>query len=449
MSEPVGNESVFQALAATLPSLETIDLRGEVPPAARPPSGEATGRYAERGELGRGGLGVVLEVFDQDLRRSVALKRPRDELLDQRHVGALIKEAQITAQLEHPNVPAVHALGIDDTGRPFFVMTRLTGRTLADALRDRRTADGAERLSIARLLRVFLQVAYSVAFAHNRGVLHRDLKPGNVFIGEFGDVRVVDWGLAKLLDREDEAAAAPEAARIELSHETEATREGEILGTPGYAAPEQLRGELAIDERADVYSLGVLLYEIASGRLPVAGETVTGLIGNTLAGKLIPLDSVVPLDKRLVAIVHKALALDPAERYQDALALIADVEAFLEGRPVSALHEDALHRLGRWYMRRTPRMARLRNVDIDGLTWGSFMGGIACGIGVAASIAESLFTPLALACGLFGVLCFLPAAYTLLRKPRPDDPGAHVPPSIAARATGASSDSTGTGTAGS
>jgi len=434
MTEPIGNESVFRALADTVPSLETIDLRGDVPPAARPSESSATGRYAERGELGRGGLGVVLEVFDQDLRRGVALKRPRDELLDPQSIGSLVKEAQVTAQLEHPNVPAVHALGIDDAGRPFFVMTRLRGRTLAEVLKEQRDPDNAEPLSTARLLRIFLQVAYSVAFAHSRGVLHRDLKPGNVIIGEFGDVRLVDWGLAKLLDRpDDDRRDAPGGVEVELSGDVQATREGDVMGTPGYAAPEQLRGETTIDERADVYALGVVLYEIVAGRLPVSGETVTGLIGNTLAGKLAQLDTLVPVDKRLAAIAHKALALDPDDRYPDVLGLIEDLEAFLEGRPVSVLHEDVLHRVGRWYMRRTPKMARLRNVDIDGLAWGAFMGGIATGLGIAYYTAEWLFTPLCIVFGVLGIAACLPAAYTLLRKPRPDDPGAHVPPSIAAR----------------
>jgi serine/threonine-protein kinase len=435
MAKPVGDQSVFAALAETLPSLETIDLEGTVPPAARPSVIEVSGRYSESGELGRGGLGVVLEVFDHDLRRAVALKRPRDELLDPRHIGALIKEAQVTAQLEHPNIPAVHALGIDSAGRPYFVMTRLRGQTLVDVLRDNRGPDGHGTITTARLLRIFLQVAYSVAYAHSRGVLHRDLKPGNVFIGEFGDVRLVDWGLARLIDRPDDARPGTDAEqKIDLSGDPVQTQEGEILGTPGYASPEQMKGAVAeIDERTDIYSLGVMLYEMLAGRLPVGGETVTGLIGNTIAGKTIPLRSVAPVDKRLAAVVHKALALEPSDRYPDVVGMIADVEAYLEGRPVSVVHEDVLHRVGRWYMHRTPRTARLKNIDIDTLSWGAFMGGVACGLGLAFYVAESLYTLLCVIFGVLAIAACIPAVYTLLRKPRPEDPGAHVPPSIAER----------------
>lgn len=423
MSRAVGTESVVDALAETLAGCGTNDLNG-----TRPPDSPyaPTGRYLELGELGRGGLGVVLETFDKDLRRPAALKRPRDDRLEPRFVAALVKEAQITAQLEHPNVPPVYSLGIDESGRPFFAMMRFTGRTLFELLELRRTdASIAAQLPLPRLLRLFLQVCHAVSYAHSRGVLHRDLKPHNILIGDHGEVRVVDWGLATLISQgEPDQPEVGDDGRLSMDlvtcDELTLAKEGEIVGTPGYASPEQLRSQPDVDHRTDIYGLGVILYEILAGRLPCEGTNVTVQIASTIAGKLVPIPRDAAVDEPLRAVVDKALAYMPERRYATVGDLLHDLEAYLDGRPVTAHDESVLHRLGRWYLGRTPRTARLRNLDIDLFCWGSFLGGLSIGLSLAGvselpDFAAWLF-------GLGALIAFVPGVYTLLRPTRADDP---------------------------
>ncbi|MBW2263041.1 MAG: serine/threonine protein kinase [Deltaproteobacteria bacterium] len=417
MTRNIGNQRVLDALADTVAPLSPVDLAPHGPPECDP---HAASRYVEGAELGRGGLGVVVEAFDQDLRSTVALKRPRSDVMGERAVVELVREAQITAQLDHPNIPAVHALGIDSVGRPFFTMTRLRGRALSQILSERRTdPDTAGEFSTPRLLRIFLQVGFAVAFAHSRGVLHRDLKPQNIIVGEFGEVRLVDWGIAKVIadaDAEDDRPA------LSTSAPHEGTQVGAFVGTPGYAAPEQVRGQADIDGRADVYALGALLYEMLTGRPPVTGPTMAAVVAGTLEGSIPPVHTLVHLDERLAAVVHKALELERGARYADVLAMLADVEALIEGRPVSALHEGAIKRVGRWYLGRSLRVARLKTVHIDCLAWACFVLGASTGM-----YMMTLDLPWpdlwAWALLVFGILAFIPVAYTLARKPRPEDPG--------------------------
>jgi len=491
MGMDIGNERVLTALAETVAGFaetviaeedptahapteaaaveETLDIRdrGVSPPAATPPAAAIpgatarAGRYEELGELGRGGLGVVLEVYDRDLRRGVALKRTREDPPRPAMVAALVEEAQIQAQLEHPNIPAVHALGVDAQGRPYFTMTRLGGQTLAELLRARHEDPELQaELTTGRLLRIFLQVGSAVAFAHDRGVVHRDLKPDNVMVGEFGEVRLMDWGIAWLTERSAQAdanggsaqGAVPDAAparghgppdalardtpspRTASRHVTTSVRQpsrpsSAIAGTPGYAAPEQLRGDgqVPVDTRADIYGLGALLYEVLAGRPPVTGADTIQCIEATLAGEIPPLQSLVPVSERLAAVVHRALALSPKDRYPDVMCMMMDVEAVLEGRPVQALTETKLTRFRRWYMARSPRYARFRNFDIDMLTGSCMVGGAAIGAGVlwwlgpgAAGVLVAVTTAVAL-------VMAIPPIHTAFRKPRPEDPGVVIP----------------------
>ena len=420
MRGEVGNESVSEALAQADPSYRPVDLAGPTEGGAL----EGSGRYVERGPLGQGGLGVVVEAFDRDLRSTVALKRPRDDRMTPSAIAALVREAQITAQLEHPSIPAVHALGIDSEGRPYFAMTMLGGHTLAELIEAALTDEALRRqLTTGRKLRIFLQVCYAVAFAHSRSVLHRDLKPDNVMVGAFGEVRLMDWGIAKLLDRSDgpdgEGVAPP---MVETTASARATRAGEFLGTPAYAAPEQIEGRADIDERADIYALGAMLYKLLSGRPPIVGATVADTMEGVLSGRVPPIRSLVPLSDRLAAIVHKALARDREGRYPGVPALIADVEAVLEGRPVTALEEGALGRLGRVYFGRSLRVARLRTFEVDLFAWGSFFLGMTVGA-TAWEYATWWGWPLF----VLGVLLCVPGLYAMMRKPRPDDPGVVVP----------------------
>ncbi len=412
MAKEVGTESVVISLQDTLVSYQPVELAGTAAP-------EVTGqtRYVERAEIGRGGLGVVVEAFDQDLRRNVAIKRPRDDRRDPTTAAALVKEAQITAQLDHPNIPAVHALGIDGSGRPFFAMTRLGGQSLAALLAAARSDPGLVP-SNARLLRIFLQVGYAVAFAHSRGVLHRDLKPDNIIIGDFGEVRLMDWGLAKLIA--EPCADADAGAPVTTGDGPSFTRTGALVGTPGYAAPEQLTPDQPIDVRVDVYALGALLYTMLTRRPPIVGDDLEQLLDDTREGRVPPLQSLIPVSDRTAAIVHKALAVDPDHRYSDVMCLLEDVEALLEGRPVTAHEEGVLSRLGHWYMGRSPSLARLRTFDLDALAWGSFLLGVSAGAYWGHWLPD--WAQWLVLCG--GLLSLVPFFYTLFRRARPDDPGA-------------------------
>ena len=242
-------------------------------------------RYTLISVLGRGGMGVVYLARDTVLDREVALKiveRPQDEA----------NEARILARLEHPGIVPVHDFGELPDGRLFYAMKRVRGDRL-----DRWMASGRE---LTERLHVFLRVCDAVAFAHAQGVIHRDLKPENVMIGEFGEVLVLDWGVA---------------TRVQIA-------EGslQIVGTPDYMAPEQARGDAGIDHRADIFSLGAMLEAIA-GTAP------------------------------LLAIARKARADDPGARYQNVQALSADVTRFLAGRAVEAHRERLVDRLARFYRR--------------------------------------------------------------------------------------------------
>ncbi len=302
-------------------------------------------RYRLQSEIGRGGLGRVVEATDSVLKRDVAVKLVIDDLpLDLR--ARFIREAELTARLEHPNVVPVHDFGVlrDELGKRqmFLCMKRVRGRDLGQVVRQlaRGEAKAVAAWSRARLLRVFQDICLGVAYAHAQGVLHRDLKPANVMIGDFGEVLIVDWGLAKELTAVGEVADdAVRAAAPQRSPGTgELTLEGSVLGTPAYMPPEQAEGRLAdMDERSDVYSLGAILFELLTLRPPVEGQSVDEVITKVISGVLRAPSAVErpaaasPVPAELDAIVLKAMARAPADRYAGALALHDEVQLFLEG----------------------------------------------------------------------------------------------------------------------
>jgi serine/threonine protein kinase len=238
-------------------------------------------------------MGAVLRAVDCDIRREVAVKYLLDQA-DPRKKVRFVEEAQITGQLEHPNIVPIHEVGVDGQGRLFFSMKMVRGRSLQQVLQElRETPRAAQKeFPLGRLLTVFVNVCHALAYAHSRGVVHRDLKPANIMVGDFGEVYVMDWGLAKVLHRA--APAEPPAAIIQATpsftwaEATEAsavstptvqtsrqesddrTVDGTILGTPLYMAPEQALGNLAaIDQRTDVYALGAILYEMLALQPPI------------------------------------------------------------------------------------------------------------------------------------------------------------------------------------
>jgi serine/threonine-protein kinase len=313
-------------------------LREPEPAVPEVPAGVA-GRYEVLGELGRGGMGAVLQGRDRDLQRDVALK-----VLLEAHQGKaelrqrFVEEAQIAGQLQHPGVAPVYQLGAFPDGRPFFSMKLVKGRTLAALLAGR--TDPAKDLP--RLLGIFLQVCQTLAYAHARRVIHRDLKPQNVMVGAFGEVQVMDWGLAKVLgdpaSRGRQPAEGVSVIRTERSAgpDTPAssqTQAGSVLGTPAYMAPEQARGEVElVDARADVFGLGALLCEILTGKPPFPGPTPEAT-RKAQAAKLEDAHARLDgsgADAELVGLARRCLAAEPWDRPRDAAEVAGEVTAYQE-----------------------------------------------------------------------------------------------------------------------
>jgi eukaryotic-like serine/threonine-protein kinase len=296
----------------------------------------ATNRYVILRPIGRGGMGSVYAARDEQLGREVAIKvsnaaAPADDL-DQR----LRQEAKVLARLEHPGIVPVHDAGLLDDGRWFYVMKLVRGETLADH------AASLEH-EAARLV-VFERVAETVAFAHAAGIVHRDLKPSNVMVGQFGEVLVLDWGVARVLARVDRGGGP--AARAADGHPDGAgdgTSGGTRLGTAGFMAPEQAHGDSSnAGPPADVYALGALLFWMWTGR-PAPGDL------NDLPRSLGAVSPAPP--KRLAAIIRKCLSPAPADRYASAKELVDDLARYRQGAAVSAYRETALERAGRWLIR--------------------------------------------------------------------------------------------------
>ena len=286
-------------------------------------------RYGLRELIARGGMGVVYAAEDEKLNRRVALKILDTSDATAELTARLIREARILAQLEHPGIVPVHDVGTLSDGRVFYTMKFVEGLRLDKYIE--------QISSLPQRLRLFLRICDAVAFAHARGVLHRDLKPANVMVGSFGEVLVMDWGLAKILQESANSeetvflSAKTDSSGSKATESTVVTGHGTVLGTPGYMSPEQARGEVeSISERSDIFSLGALLKFVAAGGSPEKNPT---------------------LPRPLQAICAKATAEQPKDRYPGVTELAFDVSRYLDGLPVSAYSENVLERLGRFYQR--------------------------------------------------------------------------------------------------
>ena len=298
-------------------------------------------RYQLIGELARGGMGAIFQGRDLDLGRDLAVKVIREEHRDHPEmVRRFVEEAQIGGQLQHPGIVPVHELGRLPDGRLFIAMKLVRGRTLAALLATRRGPD-EDRM---RFLSIFEQVCQTMAYAHARGVIHRDLKPSNIMVGSFGEVQVMDWGLAKVLDQggvaDEEKAilASGDASAVWTLRSGSAameSRPGSVLGTPSYMAPEQARGALdTLDERADVFALGSILCEILTGQPAFVGKGGAELYRKAeradLSDALARLDAC-DADAELVALARSCLAAAPKHRPRDAGMVVAGLTAYLRG----------------------------------------------------------------------------------------------------------------------
>jgi formylglycine-generating enzyme required for sulfatase activity/tRNA A-37 threonylcarbamoyl transferase component Bud32 len=305
-----------------------------------------------------GGLGKVWVARDADLRREVALKEIKGNRLgDGESSRRFLREAQVTGQLEHPNIVPVYELAWrPEDDQPFYTMRLLRGRTLRAAIAEHHESLGGrpvEALGRQKLLGAFISICQAISYAHSRGVVHRDLKPENVMVGSFGEVVVLDWGLAKLLGGGDVVAEELTHAGspgVEVSPEASALTTVGVAGTPAYMAPEQARGDTdEVDERTDVYGLGAILFEILTGRPPAKGQTTAEVLRDVIEGPLPRPRAVSTATPRpLDAVCSKALAKDPAARYARASDLADDIERFVAGEPVSAWPEPWTVRARRW-----------------------------------------------------------------------------------------------------
>lgn len=350
--------SVLKSLARTV-DVPRVVLREPAAegsgPIVRPkspqmPDRPADSRYQLQGEIARGGMGAILKGRDTDLGRELAIKVLLDEHKDKPEmIQRFVEEAQIGGQLQHPGIAPVYELGQFPDQRPFFSMKLVKGETLAKLLQSRR--DPAH--DRGKFVGVFEQACQTMAYAHSRGVIHRDLKPANIMVGAFGEVQVMDWGLAKVLatggiaDEKKTRDASPARSIIQtlrsgVGSDSPATfknlgsqtQMGSVMGTPAYMSPEQALGEIDnLDERADVFGLGAILCEILTGQPPYVGADADAIFRKASRGKLDDcrqrLDAC-GADAELIAIAKHCLEPEPADRPRDAGALAKRVSAYLE-----------------------------------------------------------------------------------------------------------------------
>ncbi len=363
---PKEQQQLVQAMFAAAPagaenlgvSHPTVEVRAQLFEADDAVSQEQPGRYkpaldkdGKPIELGKGGGGKVVLVHDTVMGREVAFKAidpdatplPQDTVTSTAAVARFLREARLAGQLEHPAVVPVYELGHRADGQHYYTMMRVNGRTLAVAIAEARSLE--ERL---KLVPAFLTVAQCIAYAHSRGVVHRDMKPQNVMLGAFGEVYVIDWGLARKRDQAD-----PRAKDLALAPDISAALEVQIVGTPSYMSPEQAWGKVEeIDERSDVWGLGAVLYELLTGRAPYVGATAVEVLAQVRSVEPEAVETLAKnAPRELLAICRKALAREPRQRYANAEELSRDVNAFLSGRRVHA-HTYSSAELVRRYVSR-------------------------------------------------------------------------------------------------
>jgi tetratricopeptide (TPR) repeat protein len=323
------------------------------------------GRFQIVRSHARGGLGEVFVARDGELNRDVALKEIQDRHADhEQSRSRFMLEAEITGALEHPGIVPVYGLGRYEDGRPFYAMRFIRGDSLQDAVAQFHKAEGPDRdpgeraMALRGLLRRFVDVCHAIAYAHSRGVIHRDLKPGNVMLGQFGETLVVDWGLAKPLG----AASMPEHIPLSVegpvmptaSNDSAPTYAGMAIGTPQFMAPEQAAGRIEeLGPLSDVYSLGATLYAVLVGKAPLYDEKdVMKILERVQQADVPPAREVNPtVPPALDAICRKAMQLLPENRYPSAQALAADVERWLADEPITAWREPFAVRARRWVRR--------------------------------------------------------------------------------------------------
>ena len=305
-------------------------------------------RYTVKGEKGRGGIGRVLIAFDEEIGREIALKelvRPEGGATSAAIIRFL-REARVTGQLEHPGIVPVYEIGHKEDGTPYYTMRLVRGETLSVSIRSAKSL--SERL---RLLPHFRDLCNAVAYAHSRGVIHRDIKPDNIMIGEFGETILLDWGLAKVKGQSDERANEMAQGISSLrTSSLQQTMSGKPLGTPAYMAPEQARGLITeIDERSDIYALGAVLYEILTGDPPFEGQNAADILAKVITDEPLPITALEPdAPPDLCAVVAKTLAKKKEDRYSSAREVAHEIETYMAGGRIGVYEYSAWELLKRF-----------------------------------------------------------------------------------------------------
>jgi len=355
-------------------------------------------RYRSREEVARGGMGAIYRVFDENLRRVLAMK----VILEEEKITAsmavtlarFLEEAQVTAQLDHPGIVPVHELGVDPAGKVFFTMKLVKGENLSVIFE--KVKAGEDGWNLVRALNVLLRACEALAFAHARGVVHRDLKPANIMVGQYGETLVMDWGLARVLDKDDtrdlrlralldgrDAITTDRKARAGTTPDSPlVTMDGHVIGTPVYMAPEQAQGRLEeVGPRSDVYGMGAILYQLLTGQVPYvrpgSKESPHEILSRVLDGPPPPLHSLHPdVPAELSAICERAMARDPTRRYATMAELAQDLRAYLEHRVVAAYETGPLAELKKWVERNKGVAATAAGaaVILAAVLWWSFTG---------------------------------------------------------------------------
>ena len=410
-----GNHSVLKMLGQTLDNVPRVALRDSVEvgadPIVRPKSSEmpercSDSRYQLQGEIARGGMGAILKGRDTDLGRDLAIKVLLDAHKDKPEVvQRFIEEAQIGGQLQHPGIAPVYELGQFADKRPFFAMKLVKGETLSKLLADR-DEPAADR---GKFLGIFEQVCQTMAYAHSRGVIHRDLKPANVMVGAFGEVQVMDWGLAKVLptggvaDEKKSHTKHKDISIIQTMRNAvgsdspgtfgtvgSQTQMGSVMGTPAYMPPEQALGEIdRMDERADVFGLGAILCEILTGKPPyvsVDGTQVFRMASRGKLGECFARLDVCDADVELIALTRHCLEVEPQDRPRHAGMLAERVTNYLESVATKLRVTETEAAVQAERLEQQQRAARKLQKSMVGVAVVAVIAGIAC---VAALVARN------------------------------------------------------------
>ena len=350
-----------------MPTRSNVQKTASIPTALPQPTtankAPLTGEYTLVKEIARGGMGQIYFGEDPQLERQVAVKV--SSVSEDGEDPRFSKEAKVLAQLAHPNIVPIHNIGVDAQGRPFYSMKLVKGRTLQAVLNLIRNGDATATKEYPRaaLLTIFRKVCDAMMFAHSKGILHRDLKPENIMVGEYGEVLVMDWGLAKVLGEQENTSAG--SSRVNDTGDYGMTMEGEVMGTPQYMSPEQAMGMVAeLDQRSDIYSLGGILYAILTLRPPIDGTTLDEVLTKVKNGSIssmvtkrggkgavtvgAPSAMGAEVPEALQAVTLKAMATDRNKRYASVEAFAGDIERYQNGFATNAEEAGTLRRIKLW-----------------------------------------------------------------------------------------------------